>query len=78
MARKRLRKRRNFAHKLLSGAHTQAAISNPCLPIPNYVTTQLKKSIARAEREVKARGEVGARVLCVKISRVVLMALTTN
>ena len=56
MARKRLRKRRNFAHKLLSGAHTQAAISNPCLPTPNYVTTQLKRSIARTEREVKAKG----------------------
>ena len=48
------------------------------IPIPNYVTTQLKRSIARAEREVKARGEVGARVLCVKISRVVLLALTPN
>ena len=40
-------RKRSFVHEMLSVAHTWAAISNSCLPISNYVTTQLKRFIAR-------------------------------
>ena len=37
--------RRSSVHSMLSAAHTWAAISNSCLPVSNYVTTQLKRFI---------------------------------
>ena len=47
------KRRRNFVHKLSSAVHTSTAISNPCLPITNYVITQLKRSTTRAAHFMK-------------------------
>ena len=47
------KRRRNFVHRMSSAVRTWAAISNPCLPITNYVITQLKRSTARAAHFIK-------------------------
>ena len=47
------KRRRNFVHRMSSAVHTWAAISNPCLPITNYVIAQLKRSTARTAHFIK-------------------------
>ena len=54
-------RRKNFVYKMSSAVHTWAPISNPCLPISNYVTTYLKRFISRAGHFMKKNYHLGRR-----------------